>query len=86
MRHHEGTARPFRDGFITAKSSKAGEAEQVPPSGGGGDADAAPDAADAGFTSLVARNFRGDGTEPPASTGVEGWRGDIHDKKRDGCV
>jgi hypothetical protein len=35
---------------------------------------------------LVGHNFTGDETEPPESTGSAGWKGDIHDRKRDGCV
>lgn len=35
---------------------------------------------------VVGHNFTGDETEPPANTGSAGWKGDIHDRKRDGCV
>jgi hypothetical protein len=28
----------------------------------------------------------GDETEPPAGAGAAGWKGDIHDRKSDGCV
>lgn len=33
---------------------------------------------------LVAHNFTGDETEPPENTGSAGWKGDIHDRKREG--
>eukprot|EP00879_Flechtneria_rotunda_P000873 GHRR01001000.1.p1 GENE.GHRR01001000.1~~GHRR01001000.1.p1 ORF type:complete len:151 (+),score=30.31 GHRR01001000.1:127-579(+) len=78
---HHGAGRPFKDNYV------AGGQAYVPQS----PAAAAPEASEADYLggavqNLVGHNFKGDDTEPDVNTGATGWKGDIHDRRRDGWV
>lgn len=77
--HHEGRARPFKDGFAGGAAAKGAEAAQ---------AEAAPKE-EPGYLSgavqgLMGKNFEGKDEAAQPTTGAEGWTGDLHGRKRDG--
>lgn len=78
---HHGAGRPFKDGYQAGGVKKLEPAEAA--------AAAAEEAERAGSSYLgdavervVAHNFTGDETEPPAGAGAAGWKGDTHDRKK----
>jgi len=81
---HHGRGKPFKDGFVNKKAvsaaaEQAASAEEQEQEGN----DAASYMGEA-LERVVGHNFTGDETEPPANTGSAGWKGDIHDRKKDG--
>jgi hypothetical protein len=78
---HHGAGKPFKDGFSAVKAAKVEGKDAEQPQL---EAQEGEDYLGEAVQNLVGHNFTGDETEPPESTGSAGWKGDIHDRKRDG--
>lgn len=81
INHHEGGGRPFKDGFDGAKggaeaATAAGEAAQ-------GAANETADYMGGAIKSVMDANFASK-DDNQLTTGAEGWKGDLHGRKKDG--
>lgn len=87
---HHGPGKPFKDGFSAVKAAAmdagdaaAGTAEDAADAAQGAGNEAMGYVSDA-VKGVMDKNFPGKADEERPTTASEGWKGDIHSRKKDG--